>query len=139
MRGTIRTALDGSGPFLWAALLFSFLGGLLLIAQLQSHDLVIWNGHCISATEEGGLVYFQANGQSFAINDVASPANSPTRTVTICYYPSHPEDAVVLHPAAYWFEGSLIGLPFLAAAVILIVGLVIQPLRMRRRRERLRL
>jgi hypothetical protein len=139
MMQRIRASLDGSGPYLWAALAFSLLGALLLIAQVESPDFVIWNGHCVTATEQGGLAYFQVNGQQFAVDDVAAPADAPTRTVSVCYYASHPEQAVLLHPGERWFEAGLIGLPLLAAAMILIVGLVIEPLRIRRRQEKLRL
>jgi hypothetical protein len=139
LKRRLRTSLDGSGPYLWAAFFFSLLGLLLLFAQIQSPDFVIWNGHCTSATEEGGIVYYRVNGQELTIDDVAAPANSPTRTVTICYYPARPEDAMILHPAAYWLEGSLVVVPFIVALAILATGLVIVPFRIQRRRARLRL
>ena len=139
MKQRIRTALDGSGPYLWAASFFAVLGALLATAQILSSDFVIWNGHCTTASEEGGIVFFQANGQEYTIDDVASPANSPTHTVTICYYPSHPQDAIIPHLAAYWFEGTLVVTPFVIALAILTVGLVIVPARMQRRRASFRL
>jgi hypothetical protein len=131
--------LDGSGPYLWGALAFSILGGLLLLAQLQSPDLVIWTGHCVPSTERGGIAYYQVNGQSFTVDDVTAPATAPTHTVTVCYDPSHPEQASVLHPVQYWFEAALVGVPFLIALTIVIVGVVIVPVRMRRRRAQFRL
>jgi hypothetical protein len=130
---TIRTMLDGSGPYLWAALVFSVLGVLLLLAQLLSPDLVIWNGHCVPVLEQGGLAYLKVNGQTYTIDDVQAPANAPDHTVTVCYYADHPEEGVIPRPAAYWFEASLVGVPFLIALTILILGLVIVPFRVRRR------
>jgi len=134
MRQRIRTSLDGSGPYLLAALVFLLLTTLLLIAQVESPDFVIWNGHCVPATEQGGLAYFQVSGQQFTVNDVAAQPNA-AGTVTVCYYASHPEQGVVLNPLERWFEASVVGLPFLAAVAILIVGLVIEPVRIRRRQE----
>ena len=139
MMQRIRASLDGSGPYLLGALAFSLLGALLLIAQVESPDFVIWGGHCMPAIEQGGLAYFRVNGQPFTIDDVTAPADAPTHTVSVCYYASQPEQGVVVHPGERLFEAGLIGLPFLVAVVILIVGLVIEPLRIRKRREEFRL
>jgi hypothetical protein len=46
---------------------------------------------------------------------------------------------MILHPAAYWLEGSLVVVPFIVALAILATGLVIVPFRIQRRRARLRL
>jgi hypothetical protein len=127
----VRRRLDAARPYLWAALAASAIGVGFLLAQLQSSDAVTWTGRCVPASLEGGIAYFTVSGQNESVNDPAASANSPTTTVTVCYYPSHPEQGMVLQPLTHAIEGALFGVPLLTALVLLLVGLLIRPRRMR--------
>ena len=120
---TVRDVLAGArGYLLIAALIFAF-GIIFLLVELQSPDLVIWNGRCVPAFYDGGVAHYTVAGQRFTADTPALTDRSP-RTVTVCYYPSTINNGYIVHPAAYWVEGSLIAGPLAIAIILTAVGVL---------------
>jgi hypothetical protein len=128
---SLQSRVQGARLYIVLAAALVVLGGFFLLAQLQSPDLVIWTGRCIPATERQGIAYYRVNGTAEALNDPNEPATAPVHTVTVCYQPAHPEQGMVVLPAARIFEGLEILGPLVLAALVLLYGLVIRPLRFR--------
>ena len=65
MRSRLAAALDGAG---WAvglaAVLFVF-ALLVVLLDLQSPDAVLWTGHHVTGTEQGGIVSYRWQGQNY--------------------------------------------------------------------------
>lgn len=128
-RGRIQFHFTGAGLFLvLGAVLFLF-GVFFALADLLSPDVVTWTGRCIPATERGGIAYYAVNGKTEAVNDPNEPATAPTHTVTVCYDPVHPEQGMVLVPAAHVLETVEIAAPIVLALIVLTYGVVIRPMR----------
>jgi hypothetical protein len=94
-----------------------------LWVELNSTDLVIWNGRCVPASFAGGIATYTAGGQQFYADNPPIQDQSP-HAVTVCYYPDAPANGYIVHPIAYWVEGGAVGGPFGVAIVLVLGGLI---------------
>jgi hypothetical protein len=115
--------LHEARAYLWIAALALLFGLIFLLAELLSPDLVIWTGRCVPAFFDGGVAQYTVAGQQFTADNPPLVDRSP-RTVTVCYKASEPDNGYIVHPAAYWVEGGLIGGPFALALVLVAVGML---------------
>ena len=126
----MRDVLAGARRYLWiAAVAFAF-GIVFLLVELQSPDLVIWNGRCVPAFFDGGVAHYTVAGQQVTADNPA-PSDRTPRTVRVCYYPAEPDNGYIVHPAAYWVEGGLIGGPIVLALILVTIGVVNSARRLR--------
>jgi hypothetical protein len=109
--------------YLWLAGVALLFGLIFLLAELRSPDLVIWTGRCAPAFFDGGVAHYTVAGQQFTADNPPLLDRSP-RKVSVCYYASEPANGYIVRPAAYWFEGGLVGGPFALALVLVAVGML---------------
>ncbi|HVH65590.1 MAG TPA: hypothetical protein VM674_06095 [Candidatus Acidoferrum sp.] len=128
---TLRDVLGEARVYLWFALFTSVFGLFLLLAELRSPDLVMWTGHCVPASFDGGIAHYTVGGQPFTADNPPQPDRSP-RMVTVCYDPSDPGNGYIVRPAGYWVEGGLIGGTFGLALVLVAVGMTTGVRRLRK-------
>jgi len=96
-------------------------GLLMLLAELQSPDLVLWTGRPVKATESGSIVTYTLNGVGYSFDGHDREASAPPETVVVYVDPHDPAAGVLNKPAARVLEASLVLGPFvLAVAVVLI-------------------
>jgi hypothetical protein len=119
----IRDWYDLTKGYLWSAAIIATFGVIFLIVVLQSSDLVIWTGRCVPASFRDGLAYYVVQGEQYVAGDPSLP-DSPPRRVTVCYQPNAPDQGYIVHPAAYWAEGGVVGVPLAAAAIVLLIGVI---------------
>jgi hypothetical protein len=120
MRGRLGAVLDGAG---WsvglAAALFVF--ALLYVAlDFQSPEIVLWTGHHVVATEQGGLATFRWHGQAYTV-DV--PGFGSGKKVDIYFNPGDPSGAMADNVPDRVFAGLLVGGPVIAGVAVLVAGL----------------
>ena len=127
---TLGDVLHEAGAYLWIAGLAFLFGLMFLLAELLSPDRVIWTGRCVPAFFDGGVAHYAVAGQQFTADNPPLLDRSP-RTVTVCYYASEPANGYIVHPAAHWVEGGLIGGPFALALGLLAAGLLMGARRLR--------
>lgn len=128
---TARDVLSGARGYLFVAAVALALGIVFMLVELQSPDLVIWNGRCVPAFFDGGVAHFTFGGQQFTADNPSLSDRTP-RTVRVCFYPSDPNNGYIVHPAAYWVEGALVGGPFALAIILAAVGVLNSRRRLRR-------
>jgi hypothetical protein len=110
------------GPYRNAALVLLVLGVLCLLVELQSPSLIFWTGERVQGTNDGGLVYYTVDGQERTLDAGGDP---PSRPVPVAVY-ADPADASrdrVSGPAK-WFDAAFVTVPFAAAGVLVLVGVV---------------
>ena len=131
MEYTVRDVVAGARAYLWIGGIAFLFGVIFLLVELQSPDLVIWNGRCVPAFYDGGVAHFTVAGQPFTADNPSLSDRSP-RTVTVCYYPNDPNNGYIVHPAAYRVEGGLVAGPLGVAIILVIVGMLNSAGRLRR-------
>src|ERR1700733_8579420 len=114
MRGRLGAVLDGAG---WsvglAAALFVF--ALLFVAlDFQSPEIVLWTGHHVVATEQGGLATFRWHGQAYTV-DV--PGFGSGNKVDIYFNPGDPSGAMADNVPDRELSGLMVGVPGMAGVV----------------------
>ena len=117
MRGRLGAVLDGAG---WsvglAAALFVF--ALLFVAlDFQSPEIVLWTGHHVVATEQGGLATFRWHGQAYTV-DV--PGFGSGNKVDIYFNPGDPSGAMADNVPDRVFDGLMVGVPVTAGVAVLV-------------------
>jgi len=122
-RFTLGEVLHEARAYLWIAGVPFLFGLIFLLSELRSPDLVIWTGRCVPAFFDGGVAHYTVAGRQFTADNPPLLDRRP-RTVTVCYFVSEPVNGYIVHPAAYWVEGGLIGGPFALALVLAAVGML---------------
>ena len=120
---TLGDVLHEARAYLWVAGLAFVFAVIFLVVELLSPDLVIWTGRCVPAFFDGGVAHYTVAGQQFSADNPPLVDRSP-RTVTVCYYASEPGNGYIVHPAAYWVDGGLIGGPIALSLVLVAVGML---------------
>jgi hypothetical protein len=120
---TFRGVLSEARAYLLLAGLAFMFGLVFMCGELLSPDHVIWTGRCVPAFFDGGMAHYTVAGQQFTGDNPPLVDRSP-RTITVCYNASDPANGYIVHPAAYWVEGGLIGGPWALALVLVAVGLL---------------
>ena len=122
----IRARSDGLGPYIAGACVLVLLGVMGLLLRLQSpSDKLLWTGTKIAGSERDGLVYYQWQGQHYAI-DVPGYGNKTH--VSVFIDPADPDDGIT---------DSVLrrGLDVLFTVVPIALGLGVLTLGVRRRRS----
>jgi hypothetical protein len=120
---TLGEIVHEARGYFWFAAFAVLLGLILIFLELRSTDVVIWTGHCVPASFDGGIAHYQVDGQAFTADN--PPVLDPTvRNVTVCYASSEPANGYIVRRAAYWVEGGMMGGPIALAAVLVLVGLL---------------
>jgi hypothetical protein len=120
MRRRVRALLDGAG---WsvgvAAVLFAF-AVLFLALEFQSPDIVLWTGHHVVGSEQGGLATFKWHGRVYA---AAVPGYGSAKKVDVYFDPGNPTNAMADNVPDRLFTGLLVGVPLTGGVAALVLGL----------------
>lgn len=120
MLARVRRWFDGAGWFVGLAIalfVFALLAGLL---ELQSPDLLLWTGHRVTATEQGGIVTYRWHGQPYSLN---ASGNGSSTSVSVYLDPADPSTAIIDNVADRTLVASLIGAPAAGGVILLAAGL----------------
>ena len=107
-------------PYRTAAVVLLVLGVLCVLVELQSPSLVYWTGERVTGTNDGGIVFYTVDGQDRTLND---PREAPPRPVPQVVY-ADPDDGSRdrLAGVGKAFDAVFVLAPFLAAGVVVLVG-----------------
>jgi hypothetical protein len=132
MRARIRSWFDGAGWFVGlAAALFVF--ALLVVGlEAQLPESLLWTGHRVIGTEQGGIVRYRWDGQSYALD---APGYGSSKAVSVYLNPGDPNNGMLDNTADRALVVLLVGGPAAGGVTLLAVGLT-RKYRWRRRRLR---
>jgi hypothetical protein len=130
----VRRWFDGAGWFVGLAIALFVFALLAVLLELQSPDLLLWTGHRVTGTEQGGIVSYRWHGQPYSLN--ASGYGS-SKSVSVYLDPANPGTAMVDNVADRALVASLVGGPVAGGVILLVVGLT-RNYRWDRRRARSR-
>jgi hypothetical protein len=116
----VRRWFDGAGWFVGLAITLFVFALLAVLLELQSPDLLLWTGHRVTGTEQGGIVSYRWHGQAYSLN--ASGYGS-SKSVSVYLDPANPGPAMVDNVADRALVAVLIGGPVAVGVILLIVGL----------------
>jgi hypothetical protein len=128
--GRVRGWFDGTGWFVGlAAVLFTF-ALLAILLELQSPDLVLWTGHRVAGTEQGGIVTYQWAGQRYSLN---ANGYGSARDVSVFLSPANPGNAMIDNLPDRIVVTGFIGVPVAGGLALIVAGLTRKPRRIRRK------
>ena len=135
MLGRVRGWFDGAGWFVGlAAVLFAF-ALLAVLLELQSPDLVLWTGHRVAGTEQGGIVSYRWAGQQYSLN---ANGYGSAQDVSVYLDPANPGNAMIDNLPDRIVVTALIGAPVAGGLALIVAGLTRKPRRVRRKVRRAR-
>ena len=115
----VRKWFDGAGWFVgWAVVLLVF-ALLAVLVGLQSSDRVLWTGQQVVGTEQGGVVTYRWDGQSYSL-DV--PGSGSSKAVSVYLNPGDPSQAMVENVLDRVAFPLLVLGPAAGAVVLLVIG-----------------
>lgn len=117
-------------PYGKGAVVLAVLGVLCLLVELQSSSLVYWTGQRVVGTNDAGIIYYEVNDQQRTINDEAEPPAQPQSVTVYADLNDSTKDRIA--EPVKWFDAVFVAIPFLAAGVVIAIGMA------RRRKFRLR-
>ena len=130
MLGRVRGWFDGAGWFVGlAAVLFAF-ALLAVLLELQSPDLVLWTGHRVAGTEQGGIVTYRWAGQQYSLN---ANGYGSARDVSVYLDPANPGNAMIDNLPDRIVVTAIIGAPVAGGLALIVAGLTRKPRRVRRK------
>jgi len=131
----VRESFDGAGWFVGlAAALFVF-ALLAVLLELQSPDLVLWTGHRVTGTEQGGIVTYRWHGQQYSL-DARGFGSAPH--VSVYLDPADPGSGMVDNLPDRILVSSFIGVPVAGGVALLVAGATRKSRRIRRKIRRVR-
>ena len=119
MFARMRSWFDGAGWFVGLAVALFVFALLAVLIGFQSPDSVLWTGQHVTGTEQGGVVYYRWQGQSYSLD--ASGYGS-SNAVSVYLNPSDPSQAVLDNVADRVAAVLLVGVPAAAGVALLVVG-----------------
>ena len=135
MLGRVRGWFDGAGWFVGlAAVLFAF-ALLAVLLELQSPDLVLWTGHRVAGTEQGGIVTYRWAGQQYSLN---ANGYGSAQDVSVYLDPANPGNAMIDNLPDRIVVTAFIGAPVAGGLALIVAGLTRKPRRVRRKVRRAR-
>jgi hypothetical protein len=132
VRIRVRGLFDGAGLFVGVAIVLFVFTLVAVLGELQSPDRVLWTGHRVVGTEQGGIVFYRWHGQSYSID--ASGYGS-SKAVSVYLDPGDPGNAMVDNAVSRAVVALLVGVPFAGGVALLTLGLT-RGYRSRRRQLR---
>lgn len=133
MRARLRAWFDGVGVFAGTAALLLAFALLAVVLEVQSPDLILWTGHRVAGTEQGGIVYYRWHGQNYTLD---ARGYGSSKAVSVYLDPNNPANAMTDNPVNRAAVVLLVGLPFAGAVTLLAFGLSREYLRRRREMRR---
>lgn len=115
----IRRGFDGAGWFAAGAGALLFAALLVALLELQSPSSLLWTGRPVTGTEQGGIAYYRWQGQTYTV-DV--PGYGSATTLTLYLDPANPGSAIPDSLAGRLTTSLGVGVPLLAAVVVLAIG-----------------
>ncbi len=115
----IRRGFDGAGWFLAGAGVLLFAALLVALLELQSPSGLLWTGQPVTGTEQGGIAYYTWRGQTYTVD---IPGNGSARSLTLYLDPANPGNAVPDSLSDRLSASLGVGVPVLAAVVVLVIG-----------------
>lgn len=135
MLGRVRGWFDGAGWFVGlAAVLFAF-ALLAVLLELQSPDLVLWTGHRVAGTEQGGIVTYRWAGQQYSLN---ANGYGSAQDVSVYLDPANPGNAMIDNLPDRIVVTAFIAAPVAGGLALIVAGLTRKPRRVRRKVRRAR-
>jgi hypothetical protein len=133
--GRVRGWFDGAGWFVGlAAVLFAF-ALLAVLLELQSPDLVLWTGHRVAGTEQGGIVTYRWAGQQYSLN---ANGYGSVQDVSVYLDPANPGNAMIDNLPDRIVVTAFVGAPVAGGLALIVAGLTRKPRRVRRKVRRAR-
>jgi len=115
----VRNWFDGAGWFVGLAVVLFAFALLATLVGLQSSDSVLWTGQHVTGSEQGGLVYYRWQGQSYTIS--ASGYGS-AKAVSVYLDPGDPSHAMIDNVTDRVVAVLLVGVPVAGGLALLAVG-----------------
>jgi hypothetical protein len=115
----VRKWFDGAGGFVGGAVVLVVFALLAVLLGLQSPDRVLWTGQQVIGTEQGGIVTYSWQGQSYSL-DV--PGYGSSQAVSVYLNPGDPSQAVVDNTFDRVVAALLVLGPAAGAIVLLVLG-----------------
>ena len=119
VRARIAALFDGAGWFVGSAIVLFAFTLIMVLGELQSPDAVLWTGHHVVGTEQGGIVYYRWHGQNYSLD---APGSGSSKAVDVYLDPGNPDRAMIDNIYNRLAVGTLIGLPFAGGVALLGLG-----------------
>ena len=119
MFALVRKWFDGAGWFVGLAVALFTFALLAVFLTLQSSDSVLWTGQHVTGTEQGGIVYYRWDGDSYSLD---AQGNGSSNAVSVYLDPGNPSHAVIDNAFGRAMAVLLIGVPVAGGVVLLILG-----------------
>ncbi len=115
----VRKCFDGAGWFVGGAVVLLVFALLAVLVELQSPDRVLWTGQQVVGTEQGGIVTYRWDGQSYSL-DV--PGYGSSKAVSVYLNPGDPSQAMADNVFDRVVAALLVLGPAAGAVVLLVIG-----------------
>jgi hypothetical protein len=132
MRARLGRWFDGLGLFIGPAIALFVLALLVVVLELHTPEILLWTGHRVAGTEQGGIVFYRWQGQNYSLD---APGSRSANAVSVYLDPGDANNAIIDNLADRAFVGFLIGGPVIAGVALIATG-VFRRSRSRRRRKR---
>jgi len=119
MRARLGAWFDGAGWLVGSAVVLFVFALLVVLLEFQSPDVVLWTGHRVTGTEQGGIVYYRWQGQTYSVD---APGYGSSTAVSVWLDPGDPGNAMIDNAANRAVVASLVGLPLIVGVALLAVG-----------------
>jgi hypothetical protein len=132
MRVRVGRWFDGLGLFVGPAIALFVLALLVAVLEVQSPEILLWTGHRVVGTEQGGIVLYRWHGQGYSLD---APGYRSAQAVSVYLDPGDGSNAMIDNLADRALVGFLVGGPVIAGVALIATGLIRRS-RSRRRRVR---
>ncbi len=132
VRARVGAWFDGAGWFVGTAVALFVIALIVVLGESQSPDAVLWTGHRVVGTEQGGIVSYRWHGQNHSLD---APGYGSSKAVGVYLDPGDPNHAAIDNLASRAPVALLVGGPLTGGVALLAVGLT-RGYRWRRREMR---
>lgn len=120
MPARVKAWFDGTGLFVGGAMALFVFALLAVLLELQSPEWVFWTGRQVTGTEQGGIITYRWQGQTYSLD---APGYGSAKSVSVWLNPAGPSDGHLNNPIDRVISASLVGVPVLAGVALLGAGL----------------
>jgi hypothetical protein len=117
--GPGQLCFDGAGWFVGGAVVLLVVALVAVLAGLQSPDRVLWTGQQVVGAEQGGIVTYRWDGQSYSLD---APGYGSSKAVSVYLNPGDPSQAMIDNV----FDRVVVALfvlgPAAGAVALLVIG-----------------